>query len=160
MQRKSFAWWIVAFFSFGIHCATSQEESYTCKRLVQETYRCKVYNYRHPLCKKWDHSQCPPPRVIRDYSQCVSYVCVRKKNTEWPVQTPTPTPSPSSTKAIISEESRLPQNKTADLDESSVHIQLPLEDSREESEDEAIKTLQDAIVDLRRVISCHKIFVI
>ncbi len=147
MQRELFAWLIVAFFLFSVHCAASEEESYTCKRLVQESYRCKVYNYRHPLCKKWDHSQCPPPRVIRDYSQCVSYACTRKtrkKNPQWPVQTATPTPSPpTSTKVILSQESRLSS-----------------QESTQEESLKTIKTLQDAIADLRRVISCQKIFVI
>ncbi len=82
---------VLAFF-FALSFVTCQEEDFLCTRLVTEKRRCEVYNYRHPLCKKWDRSQCPPPHIIRDSSPCVSYKCVRKVNGEkleppaWPVQ--------------------------------------------------------------------------
>ena len=82
------------FFTFSfvlLSTVTCQDrkEDFVCKRLVTEQHRCKVYNYRHPLCKKWDHSHCPPPRIIRDYSQCVSYKCKPRQQEEWEVQSAT-----------------------------------------------------------------------
>ncbi len=73
---------------YGVTC--QNEEGYRCTRLVTEKPHCEVYNYRNPLCKKWDHSQCAPPRIIRDSSQCVSYKCIRKE--PWrPLATPSAT---------------------------------------------------------------------
>ncbi len=90
----------LAFF-FVCTLITCQKEEYRCTRLVTEKYRCKIYNYRHPLCKKWDHSRCPPPHINRDLSQCVSYRCVRKQSVvkaeskaEVDITPPTPTPEP------------------------------------------------------------------
>ena len=88
----------------------NEESLYDCKRLVQEKERCLIYNYRHPLCKKWDLSRCPPPHIHRERSQCVSYTCKRvdvgvgegwrppavssQATTPSPTATPTPTPTP------------------------------------------------------------------
>ncbi len=72
---------LLAFLAFFLllSSVTCQQEKFVCKRLVTDKPRCKVYNYRHPLCKKWDHSQCPPPHIIRDSSPCVTYKCVERK---------------------------------------------------------------------------------
>ncbi len=57
----------------------NQEPSYKykCTRLVVEKERCEIFNFTHPLCKKWDKSRCPPPRIVRERSHCVSFTCTR-----------------------------------------------------------------------------------
>ena len=60
-----------------LFCAQTQDYTYKCTRLVHEKSRCHIYNYNHPLCKKWDTSNCPPPKIIREVSQCPSYSCRR-----------------------------------------------------------------------------------
>ena len=66
--------WIAFLLSSFVAC----QEGYICKRLVTDQHRCEIYNYNHPLCKKWDRSNCPPPHINRDYGPCVTYTCVRE----------------------------------------------------------------------------------
>ncbi len=68
-------WHFASVVFFVLPASTQAQIEYNCKRLVQEKPRCRIYNYNHPLCKKWDTSLCPPPRIIRQRSQCVSYTC-------------------------------------------------------------------------------------
>ncbi len=63
--------------SVAVQNFDSEKPAYKCKRLVHEKDRCLIYNYNHPLCKKWDRSNCPPPRIHKERGPCVSYKCTR-----------------------------------------------------------------------------------
>ncbi len=103
MLQKCFVFQSLIFFFF-FSTVQLQDESvisedllYKCKRIVEDKPRCLIYNYNHPLCKKWDHSQCPKPHLHRESGPCVSYSCTRL---EWVIpasETPTPTPPPLTT---------------------------------------------------------------
>ncbi len=69
----------------------AEKKSFSCKRIVKEKDRCLIYNYTHPNCKKWDRSNCPPPRIHRERGPCVSYKCTPLAG--WAAsQTTTPVP--------------------------------------------------------------------
>ncbi len=70
----------------------SEDASCSCKRIVIEKPRCLIYNYNDPNCKKWDHSNCPPPRIHKETSRCVSYKCTRLF-LEWENPRPRVTPA-------------------------------------------------------------------
>ncbi len=65
---------------------------YSCKRIVHEKERCLIYNYNHPNCKKWDRTNCPPPRIHRERGHCVSYKC--RRISEWRQTLPVTTQVP------------------------------------------------------------------
>ncbi len=145
----------LAFFLFVLAFLTCEgQEEYICKRLVTEKYRCEIFNYRHPLCKKWDHSQCPPPRIIRDLSPCVSYSCVREgKKKEWnTVARTTPIPTTAATVVTDTKETveGVSQNVVNKNQTSSAQSALSALSSKNQVD---IQTLTNQITRLRRVIS-------
>ena len=149
------------FFLLSLPTVTCQlEDGYSCIRLTTETYRCKVYNYRDPRCKKWDHSQCPPPRIIRDYSHCVSYKCKRLESQkepesdsqeEWQSPLPpvtTPTTTHQGPKKVFEEESK----ESDELDGASRTIPSSVDLISYQTE---FDSLRAEIRTLRRVIFSH-----
>ncbi len=151
----SFGLSLTFFFCLGLSFVTSQErEPYICSRLVTEKPRCKIYNYRHPLCKKWDHSQCPPPHIIRDTSQCVHYKCVKKLqkssgSESYPLTT---TLTPPALTASASESDK------EELEDKSESEEVEVEEEKDtffssELAQRQINFLRSEIVTLRRVFA-------
>ncbi len=105
---------LIVLFCKSVQLQVAEKDSYSCKRIVHEKDRCVIFNYNHPDCKKWDHSNCPPPRVHKERGPCASYKCTRLIS-GWesqPTTTPTPvTVTTSTTSVLESKKQDLPIDK-------------------------------------------------